>query len=87
MQDRILAALADLVDMLINEKYFAAAGHTQFLLSSIGIDCSDGGHSDTVHAFCRDLKHASLLNGMTLKAIAKTRADARPTMQRLPTIY
>lgn len=71
-QDQIRAALNDLVRQLHVTPYATADG-TPYKLSSIGIDCSDGDHWDTVHAFCRECK---LTNVIPLRGCAPTASQA-----------
>lgn len=76
--DKIKTALGDLVEALLAAEYRMADG-TPVKISHIGIDCGDGDHMDTVHAFVRESKHTCLI---PMRGIAPTASqtplNARP---------
>ena len=78
LADRIKVALGDLVSELLGRDFATAAG-VPVKVSTIGIDCSDGDHWDTVHAFVRESKHTCLIpmRGVAPTA-AQTPLNARP---------
>jgi len=77
--DRITAALTDLVDELNQKTNYRTADGREMRISKIGIDCGDGDHWPTVHAFVRDSVHTNLIpmRGTGVKA-SQTPMNERP---------
>lgn len=78
VQDKIRAALNDLVEHLTNAVTYATADGTQYKISALGIDCGSGSHWDTVHSFARDAKSSIII---PMRGTAPTAAE-RPLNAR-----
>lgn len=77
--DKIRAALGDLVAKLNDNEIYQTADGRQLRINRIGIDCGDGDHLATVHAFCSESSHTNVIpmRGAGVKA-SQTPMNSRP---------